>query len=481
LKNKILLVLALHLSIFFYGQTQLGNTILGQNAQQRSGESLGISSDGNIVAVGASRYDNFRGSVKVFKNINSIWTQIGQTLTGPESFSEFGRSLSISSDGRLIAIGIPYGTSSGNIGKVKVYRNISDIWTQIGNDIQGVNPDDVFGLNIDLSSNGNIIAIGSQNNDTVANDSGMVRIFENIGNNWVQKGNDVYGTVLNNYFGRSLSLSSEGDFFAAGSLNSPSVKIYEYNGSDWTQNGNDIISNIGGDFGIKIDLSSDGDYIAISNPSANNSNNSGAVNVYKKNLGNWTQIGNTIEGDGANHNSGNSVGISSDGNVIAIGTVNDSENGILSGNVRIFQNIGNNWVQIGNKINGESQLDAIGFAISLSINGDKIAISAPGENNFYGNFAGNVRIYELGSILNITNDKLEIFKFSNPVKDYLTINSNYIISDLKVYSLKGNLILSKKLNKKDFEINLNFLSSGLYVLKVKSKNKLNQSFKILKL
>ncbi|HCY80255.1 MAG TPA: hypothetical protein DHV22_00895 [Xanthomarina gelatinilytica] len=58
-----------------------------------------------------------------------------------------------------------------------------------------------------MSSNGNIVAIGSEGNDENGNNSGQVRVYENINNVWTQIGSNINGEEAGDYFGYSISLS----------------------------------------------------------------------------------------------------------------------------------------------------------------------------------------------------------------------------------------------------------------------------------
>lgn len=64
------------------------------------------------------------------------------------------------------------------------------------------------------------------------------------------------------------------------------------------------------------------------------------------------------------------------------------------------------------------------------------------------------------------------FKFyPNPVKHYLSINHKETIENIEVFSLSGKSVLSKKINSTAAEIDLSTLSSGMYILNVKSDGK----------
>ncbi len=51
----------------------------------------------------------------------------------------------------------------------------------------------------------------------------------------------------------------------------------------------------------------------------------------------WTQMGADIDGEASGDGSGLSVSLSSDGNAVAIRAVSNDENDLFSGHVRIFQ------------------------------------------------------------------------------------------------------------------------------------------------
>jgi hypothetical protein len=71
----------------------------------------------------------------------------------------------------------------------------------------------------------------------------------------------------------------------------------------------------------------------------------------------WSQIGQDIDGEAANDRCGSSVSLSSDGNTVAIGAYDNDGNGLSSGHVRIYENTGGSWSQIGQDIDGEAAND----------------------------------------------------------------------------------------------------------------------------
>ena len=67
-------------------------------------------------------------------------------------------------------------------GHVRLYRNVSGTWTQIGQDIDGEVADDKSGWSVALSSDGTVVAIGAWSNDGNGNDSGHVRLYRRTTN-----------------------------------------------------------------------------------------------------------------------------------------------------------------------------------------------------------------------------------------------------------------------------------------------------------
>jgi hypothetical protein len=69
-----------------------------------------------------------------------------------------------------------------------VYQNVGGTWTQVGVDINGEAAGDGSGFSVSLSSDGAILAIGAHNNDGNGSASGHVRVYENLSGTWTQIG-----------------------------------------------------------------------------------------------------------------------------------------------------------------------------------------------------------------------------------------------------------------------------------------------------
>jgi hypothetical protein len=152
----------------------------------------------------------------------------------------------------------------------------------------------------------------------------------------------------------------------------------------WTQVGGDINGEATGEnSGQSVSISSDGTRVAIGankndGASGDVDDDRGLVRVYSESGGTWTQVGDDIDGEGASGNSGGSVSMSSDGTRVAIGAPGLSY-------VRIYAESGGMWTQVGADIDGVVG-DLSGHSVSISADGTRVAIGAPVD-------AGHVRVY----------------------------------------------------------------------------------------
>jgi len=170
---------------------QVGEDIDGERKGDWSGYSVSLSQDGLTLAIGAilnSDKGKHSGQVRVYRNISGKWSQIGGDINGKAVRDYFGASVSLSSDGQMMAIGAHQGGISS--GYVSVYQNVSGFWEQIGKDIVGLPTGNFSGWNISLSDNGAAISIASYNHGKEKR-YGYVRTYRSVSNRWVQQGADI--------------------------------------------------------------------------------------------------------------------------------------------------------------------------------------------------------------------------------------------------------------------------------------------------
>lgn len=439
-----------------------------------SGTSVSLSDNGNILAVG-SDFNSQNGIVRIYENVSGLWTQIGNDILGNAQGDYSGR-VTLSANGGIVAIGAPGNDTNGAYsGHVRVYENISGVWTQVGGNINGVSAGDWFGNSISLSDNGNIVAVGAYSNDDNGMYSGHVRVFENISGVWIQIGADIQGDYTADGSGTSVSLSSDGTIIAIGSpqngvnqARSGYVKIYKNVSGVWTQIGNKIQGESYTDkFGISVSLSDNGNIVAIGAPYNDaNAINSGRVKIYENISNTWFQIGNSIDGISTNDENGNSVSLSGNGEIVVVGATQDiyGSQYTKKGYVRIFKNISGIWSQIGQTIEGEALGDYSAASVSISSDSSTLAIGAP-YNNGNGNGSGHVRVYDISNLLSNNEFVLENFNiYPNPTSDILNISleNNLVLENVTIYNNLGQAVKTTTENV----IDLSYLEKGLYFVEV---------------
>src|SRR5690554_2566017 len=459
-------------------QTQIGQKIEGDTGTDAFGESVAISANGSIVAVGATQNDNNgsnAGHVRVYENIGGTWTQIGNDIEGDSSGDWSGYSIALSANGDIIAIGAPFNDGGAtDSGHVRIFENLSGIWTQIGNAIDGDGTWDESGTSVALSADGTIVAIGAPRHNGNGNESGQVRVFENVQGTWTQIGNDIYGLQTGHGLGLSTSLSSDGSILAVGAIarNTATAPasytiIYENVSGSWTQIGQ-VINAVSplDQSGRSVSLSSDGNIVAIGESGYTTSGNSriGNVRVFENISGTWAQIGSRIIGEAANDSSGISISRSSNGSVVAIGAAGNDDAGNFSGHVRVYQHTSNTWSQVGSDIDGEDPSDYFGENVSISGSGDTLIVGAKTQTTSTIK-NGYAKVYDLSGVLSSDQfTKANFTIYPNPATDVLNIEfqGDVALENVTIYNNLGQRIKTITHNTVD----VSTLAKGLYFVEV---------------
>nr|WP_315252223.1 T9SS type A sorting domain-containing protein [uncultured Flavobacterium sp.] len=463
--KKILLFILLPIAGF--AQSQIGNDIYGDAGNNQFGSSVAISADGTIFASGGIGFN----TVRVYKNEGGSWIQLGTDL---KSSWNSGTSISLSSDGSIIAIGNPENSNNGsNAGSVDVYKNVSGTWTTIGN-LYGLTAGDFFGTSVSISSDGSILGIGAYNKNGSAVRSGQVTVFQNISGSWTQIGNAINGKLASERFGKELKISADGSILAVGApesdgngSDSGQVRVFQNISGNWTQIGNDINGEAEGDLsGNNLALSSDGTILAIGAPrNDGNGSDSGHVRVYFNNAGTWKQIGSDINGEEYRDYSGQDVALSSDGIILAVGAIyNYGKAGKNTGHVRTYQNVAGVWKKFGSDIDGTAVDDNSGGSLAFSSNGRVLVIGAV-ANALKGPYTGQVRVFSLTGMLSTDKFVMDNFSVSpNPASELITISLDKGLSleKVNIYNTLGQLIKTENKNV----ISVNTLSKGTYFFEV---------------
>ena len=381
--------------------------ITGEATYESLGISVKMSADGTTIVVGAQGPDkngNDNGHVRVYNFNASInkYAQVGSDIYGPFAKSDFGRRVGVSANGTTIVIGAPgsgTNSTSESPGVVRVYsfNSATNSYEQIGMDIIGKKAGDKFGEEVDISADGTKIVVGAPIHKGTGLASGQVRIyhFNYTTSSYDQIGVDIIGEAAQDRFGSSVCISADGTTIVLGAArndgigsNSGHARVYQFNNtvSLYTQVGSDIEGEMeGAGFGTAVSISADGKtFVATGIFNSENGEDSGHARVYNYNatIHEYTQIGSDINGEGAFDKFGLSVSMFADGS----GFVASAEGTSAAGIVRVysFNSSINSYTQVGASIYGTTADDYFGNSVSVSGDGSKFVVGAPGHNGNFG-------------------------------------------------------------------------------------------------
>lgn len=315
-----------------------GDFITGNNGGNNLGLSIDLSADGNVVAAGAPAFltsPAIAGYAKILAWDGSNWVQRGTDLVGTTADDTFGNSISLSEDGTIVAVGAE---AFVTIGYIRIFEWDGTTWNQLGNDINGMAASSGFSRSLSLSADGTIVAISAQNSDAVIDDAGHIIMYEWDGTSWTQKGDIIAGDAEDDFFGTGVSINANGTIVTAGAreANNASIgyaKVHEWDGTNWVQLGDTIRGDNGGDFfADQCAINAAGDTVIYGTVLGN------YARILKFNGSDWIQFGDDLLGEEASDQFGSSVAINSNGSIAAAGAPGNDTGGTQSGHVRVFEN-----------------------------------------------------------------------------------------------------------------------------------------------
>ena len=185
--------------------------------------------------------------------------------------------------------------------------------------------------------------------------------------------------------GNSVAVSADGNTaIVGGPLSSEGgAWIYTQSNGVWTQQGSELTpsdANGSAQMGYSVAISGDGNTAIMAGPQ--DSTGAGAVWIFTRSAGVWTQQGSKLVGTGATGaaEQGSSVAISADGNTAIEGGDNDNSN---IGGVWVFTRSAGVWTQLGSELIGTGATGAArqGFSVSISSNAKTLVSGGPLDNS----------------------------------------------------------------------------------------------------
>ena len=340
---------------------QIGCRITGESSEDQFGNSIALSENGNILAIGTSLNDGNgidSGHVRVFEfkeytddmsgNYHYETRNMNATQTKPIIISSFMQTSQISL-----------------IKKVRIEINASEMTELIDTsnrclNIANVKVYDANNVNVIQSSN-TTEQSSTYNSNTTYSSS---KVVDNNTNSFNHTDIGQDGWV-------EITLSSLTDI--------SSIEITQRDGYNYSGT-NTIKSRVPTNIKLYSEYNTLIQQINIDRQSWTSNTKSFAPKDFYTfetpviGAKYWTQLGNDIDGESANDRFGNSVSLSSSGKRVAIGATKNDGNGTDAGHVRVYDLNGSTWTQIGQDINGEATTDQFGQSVSLSEDGNSLVV-----------------------------------------------------------------------------------------------------------
>jgi hypothetical protein len=428
--------------------SKIGREITGVT-MERPGQYIASSYNGNVIHIdGQSFKETFTsvdtGRIRVYEiEVDPSFSSLSSGSSGSSSVDAYSKieiDASFSNVYTKSQIDVSFvskqlfdasinalAANSGSGNSVLKFSN--NLWNKLGFDISGSGNDNL-GSKIALSDDGTTIAVAVPNDDTSGTDFGAVIIYKYINYNWQQLGNKiaVSPAATNGSYASELAISGNGTIIAflynydiyedinyGGTIYNELVgysvvKSFSYNNTLWNETGSVSIASKnynGNSYSpyTSMSFSRDGSTLAMGRWGADA--NRGETYVYKFIDSSWNKYGPTIIPPFTGLAAGFKVSLSSNGNIIAVGNWDGSSwpNTTLSraGSVIVYSYYSNTWNIMGEIIRGKKSYDQ-GHYIKLSGDGQILAIGAYGVDNYdNGLDSGAAYIYKYNTTDNSWN------------------------------------------------------------------------------
>ena len=324
-------------------------------------------------------------------------------------------AIALNSDGSRLAVGLPgLGFADPSMVQVFDFNDATGAWSQVGESITSETFAENLGESLDMSPDGNHIVIGAPRFGDSGRaalplfDAGQVLVYTFQAGDWVQVGSSVVGAA-GSQFGESVAISADGTRFIAGApfnddaaRDAGQARVFELVNEDWAPVGDPINGNQEIDrLGRAVDMSDDGLRVLARGLRSSNDLRRAYVSVFDDTNGQWTQVGDDILGQQRIFQEfddvfGFSLSMSGDGQRIAISAFNGGDER-QGGQATVFELAGDNWQTL-TTFNGARPVDDLGRGIALNGDGSRIAVS---DINFdietpdFITSVGRVRVYAL--------------------------------------------------------------------------------------
>jgi hypothetical protein len=233
-----------------------------------------------------------------------------------------------------------------------------------------------------LSADGNTALFGGPGNNSNA---GAAWVFTRSAGVWTQQ-TQIVSPDPAALFGNAVALSADGNTALIGgpgdNSNAGAVWVFTRSAGVWTQQAKLVSPDPAAQFGNAVALSTDASTALIGGPG--DGTNVGAAWVFTYSSGMWSQQAKLLASDAAGQAlQGFSVSLSGDGNTAMVGGYGDNTN---TGAAWIFTRSGSVWSQQGSKLVGTGAVGQAqqGYSVALSGDGSTAMMGGPFDNSQVG-------------------------------------------------------------------------------------------------
>lgn len=323
------------------------------------------------------------------------------------SLAKFGHSVAI--DGDVAVVGAWWNNENGpHAGAAYIFRYDGSSWieeTKLTPEDGAA--EDRFGCAVAIS--GDVVAIGAYMDDGNVEDSGSAYVFRHDGVSWVEEARLLASDgAATDRFGESIGISDNVVIIGADldddhGSDSGSAYIYRWNGVAWSQEAKlTATDGAAGDwFGCAVAVSGDRAIVGARNDD-DMGNASGSAYMYHDSSLAWQQEAKLVVFDGAAFDCfGYSVALS--GDVAAIGSYKDDDNGEDSGSCYIFRGGFSSW-EYEAKLLASDGVDGDAFGYSVGIDGNLAVVGAYWDDEA-GDRSGSAYVFRLDGLTWIQDAK----------------------------------------------------------------------------
>lgn len=207
----------------FDGRTWSEEFVIDLPYLDRLGFTVDMSDDGNVIVVGApdrSPWPTYvPGAVEVYRRGGGSWIHEATVVPTDQIYSyAVGLSISLSGDGRVLAMRAKSAINSIQSSSIYIYENVGSSWVQRAKlfDPTGL-PSPGFGMAMDLDARGETLAVGNASDSRLVYMQGAVTIMRRDPTTWSYDAVVLPSTPTSSgSFGFHLALNSAGDRLIVG-------------------------------------------------------------------------------------------------------------------------------------------------------------------------------------------------------------------------------------------------------------------------